>query len=532
MLPETNQETLVFETESARESALALLPESPPPGTADVEAWRRQVDEQEAKIEKAEIKPKSVDDAPQAPPVKPPEPKPEAQPQPSPAEADEEIVIKVKRKELPEELQKYKDGEQIVKQFAHARGNINRVSARLEQTEAELETARTQAQKVEALQKQMEELQKASVTASKAVDSQPASQQKSDLKDKISSLNKTIEELAKADDFGADADKIKTTFNGMLGVLNDAVVAVQNTEQRFASYKNDFEGRYNALKTDVETTKNYRVREAKEEEAKAAVRSLMDLQDKHEDLKTSKPMITESGRGSLEASVIEFAEAVHGGKIPRTNTEAFWSTVNRYVNMYNRGDAEMQTVCQKDGIYPANFGISERDIQNYATLVNVDAIQRGERIDPDTGKREVLTDFRGKQVTFPDADSAYKYMVDKLGIPAKMHQKQLIEAEKRGQSSLEASLSKRDVSDNLIGPEGAGTPNNMGQELTEEMAREILGDRIGPNTIDEEKMEVLIRMNNPKGWEMFERMNRANQRLKLPQEPVERDWPQRIQKAQ
>ena len=118
-------------------------------------------------------------------------------------------------------------------------------------------------------------------------------------------------------------------------------------------------------------------------------------------------------------------------------------------------------------------------------------------------------------------------MLDKMGIREKEYHKALIEAEKKGQRALDASLSKRDVSDALIGPEGLGSPDNVGHEITEEVAREILGERNGPNTVDEEKMEVLIRMKDARGWAMFDRMNKANKRLGLPDEPVEPDWPPR-----
>jgi hypothetical protein len=379
------------------------------------------------------------------------------------------------------------------------------------------------------MQKQIEELQKASKSVERTVDQQPQSQAKSKMQDRIALLNKSIEELSKDDDLGtSDTSKLRDTFNGMAGVLNDAVIAMSQTEQKFASYRNEVEGKYKNLETEILSNRALAERQKQEKESMAAIESLVDLQTKVADLQTSKPVITDSGRGSIEEAVIKFADTVNGSPIPRGNREQFWATVNKYVNMYNRQDPEMVSLCQKDGIFPANFGVSDTDVTNYATLVNVDAIQRGERIDPESGKREVLTDFRGRQITFPDAESAYKYMVDKMGIRDKIHQKQLIEAEKKGQRALEASLSKRDVSDSLIGPEGHGSPDNMGQEITKEMALEIAGDIQGQNTVDEERMANLILQGKPDGWVMFDRLNQANRRLGLPVEFPDPAWPPRI----
>lgn len=522
-------EQMTFESEQARQSALAELPDSPPVGTKDVQAWEREMEEKEALIEKAEIKAKSEQQAskPQEQPtakeepVAPPPKEPETLP-------DEEIVIKVKRSELPEELRSYKDGVQIVKQFAHARGNINRVSARLQETEEELQAAKSRAEKVDAMQKQLDELQKASASAGKIVDRQPESVEKGKIQDRIAHLNKSIEELSKGDELDlADSKKLRDTLNGMVGVLNEAVTSVSQTEQKFASYRNDVESRYQTLESEIKTNRAASERQKLEKESMAAIESLVELQSKVPELQTTRPMITPNGRGSVEEAVVQFAEAIHGSKIPKTNSEQFWATVNRYVNMYNRQDPELVGICQKDGVFPANFGISESDVLNYATLINVDAIQRGERIDPTTGRREILTDFRGKQITFPDSVSAYKYMVDKMGITDKERQKQLIEAEKKGQRALEASLQKRDVSDSLIGPEGIGSKDNMGQDITKELAMEVVGDIAGPNTVDEEKMASLILQGKSAGWQMFDRLNQANKRLGIPLDEPDPQWPPR-----
>ena len=114
-----------------------------------------------------------------------------------------------------------------------------------------------------------------------------------------------------------------------------------------------------------------------------------------------------------------------------------------------------------------------------------------------------------------------------MGIVDKVHQQQLIDAEKKGQSALEASLAKRDVSDSLLGPESHGNPDNIGHEITKELAQEIVGDIQGPNTVDEEQMAHLILQGKPEGWNMFDRLNQANKRIGDPIETPDSSWPSR-----
>ena len=372
----TEQQTLSFETEEAKEAALAGLPEAPPFGTTDIEGWRRDIEAREKAIESAEIGPKKEDATVSQIPVKPPEPETVTPDSPAPVPVDDEVVIRVKRNELPEELRNYKDGGQILKQFAHARGNINRVSEKLEQTEAELTAAKTSAQQVAALQKQLDELQKASKVATQTVSGQHESVAKSVLQERIAEINKSIDVLTDTED-EIDRARLRETMAGMMSVLNDAVGNVTKTEQQLMSYRSETEGKYKTLETELVEGRKLTQQQEIQKQQNEALRELVGLQEKYRDLQTTMPVVTSDGRGCVEGSVVKFAEAIHGSTIPRGKSEEFWATVNKYVNMFNRQEPQLLQHCQENSIFPANYGISDKDVINYGILMNVDALQRG-----------------------------------------------------------------------------------------------------------------------------------------------------------
>jgi hypothetical protein len=529
------QQELTFETEEARKTALAEIPETPPKDVDDVEGWIREQEEKTEQIEKASIKPKSEGE-PTPTPTPPPPPKEEEKPVEAPPQPeDDEVVIKVKRSELPEELQKYKDGDQMVKQFGHARANINRVSDKLEQTEKELQEAREKVAKAAELEKRLGELEAATKATEKAVEAAPAGPKKTEFEGRLAALNEHIAALSGEDLDTDHMGKVKDALGVMTELTKDVVSSLSNTEQRFAGYRQESEQAIKSLKTEIDgyrqTTTAEQKRREEERQVEAAREALMELQSDPEfkgDLQTSKPLFGNNG-DNVETAVLKFCEQIHGEPYmgQRPGSSEMWNSVNHMVNMFNRQDPKMVEYCQKNGLYPANFGITDKDVLNYAMFVNVDAYQRGEQIDPATGKLGALKDFRGRKVTFPNAKAAYKYMLDEGGVTQKRREEELIAAEKKGQTALEGSLAKRDTSGALIGPEGTGSPDNVGQELSKEVALEIIGETRGARTIDEERMEILILSRDPKGWAMFDDLNKANRRLGIPEEPIESDWPPR-----
>ena len=66
--------------------------------------------------------------------------------------------------------------------------------------------------------------------------------------------------------------------------------------------------------------------------------------------------------------------------------------------------------------------------------MNVYWQQRGQQINPSTGKLEPVLDFRGQKVTHPDFETTLKYMKDRGGISQLEIEDAIVNAEKKGQS--------------------------------------------------------------------------------------------------
>jgi hypothetical protein len=124
-------------------------------------------------------------------------------------------------------------------------------------------------------------------------------------------------------------------------------------------------------------------------------------------------------------------------------------------------------------------------------------------------------------VTHPDYQTTFDYLKKRNGLTQAEQELAVLEAEKKGQESLNSSLAKRDAS--MLTLEPTGVPDG-GADISEEMAREILGDIFSKRTIDEEKMEYLLRDGNPKGWEMFKWWQKAHEKLGMPIPEPEDHW--------
>ena len=154
--------------------------------------------------------------------------------------------------------------------------------------------------------------------------------------------------------------------------------------------------------------------------------------------------------------------------------------------------------------------------------MNVYWKQRGEQLDPRTGKRIPVKDWRGRQITFPDFEAAFQNIKDTGGINQLENELKIIEAEKKGQESLNASLSRRDTSLPTLSPDGGIPPEE--RKLSKEDALEIIGERPGRKTIDEERMEILLRNGDKRGWDMFDILQKACETLDYPAPEIEEHW--------
>lgn len=511
------QQTLVFEDEEAREAALAEIPDEAPPGV-NIENWTAEQEAKEREILDAPLKGSEAASEEQPPaPEQPPVQKEEL-----PAKEEDEVdfasIGRIKRSELDEDLRNYKSPQEMLKQAAHARRYANKAEKDLLSAQERIAELEATAKSIPDLQKQLEDLKKASADAARAVVAKPSisSGQRAELKESLKAIN---EKIAKLSDYeGTDVEAFQSTFKDTVSAFGDTLTELDSVKSEFAKYRKESDDRYqelqNSIKNVSESTQRAEWRRKTEREQKEAEKGLAELQRKYKELATSKPLYADD-RNDVETSIVRFANRVYGRK-PETFDE-----VNRLVAAFNAKDKGLMGICQQEGISPADFGINEKDIRNYGILMNIYWRQRGERIDSSTGKRVPVTDWRGQKVTFPDFDATFLNMKNEGGISQLENEAAIVEAEKKGQQSLNESISKRDTSPPTLGPTGAPPE---GQAMSKEEAYEILGEIEGKRTIDEEAMEKALRRGSQKGWDMWAAWVKAHETLEIPVPKPETYW--------
>jgi len=513
------QQSLVFENEEAREAALNQIPDEPPQG-ANVENWTAEQEAREREILEAPIK-GSDEAAPETqPPVETEEPPAKEEPTQVAVEEDEvdfAALGKVKKSDLPEDLQGYKSPQEMIKQAAHARRYANKSEEKLREAEARIAELENTAKTVPDLQKKLEELEKATKSVTKDIEAKPSisSGQRAQLHERLKAINEKVANL-KEDDFSDGS--FQGLFKETVSTLGDTLGELDAVKRKLAEHEASVDKRYSQLESGVKTVtqKNEEAERQRktEREQKEAEKGLAELQSKFKDLQTSKPLYADN-RNDVESAVVKFASRVYGRRLNS------FDDVNRLVGLYNAEDAEVKKICQEEGISPADFGLTDKDVRNYGILMNVYWQQRGQQINPSTGKLEPVLDFRGQKVTHPDFETTLKYMKDRGGISQLEIEDAIVNAEKKGQSKLESSLNRRDTSPPVLGP--TGTPSD-GQGMSKDQAYEILGEKEGRLTVDEEKMELLLRKGSQKGWDMWNALVKAHEVLEIEPPRPETYW--------
>lgn len=514
---------LTFKSEEERSEALATLPDEPPPG-ADVEAWQQEQSAKEREILEATIEATATELDPKPSEVIPPVEENSSEETVVPlTESEDEYVDfsvlgKVKRSELPEGVQQYKSPQEILEQAAHARLYANRTESKLHDYEQQISELKSATAGVPELKKQLDALTKASTDTRQAISDTPKLSRKGreDLNGKLDTINTRIAQLQ--DYGGEDTEALQAAISGTVDIFKGTFEELDTVQTEFASYRETSETRYKALEDRIAEVANLTTTANKkrndEIEQKTAESNLVNLQNDFPELGTSRPLYSED-RKDVESAIVALATKVYGRK-PKNFAE-----VNRLVGAYNSKDAQLLQLCKTEGVTPADYGINDRDVRNYAICMDVFWRQRGERVDSQTGNRVPVTDWRGQKVTFPDFKSTFQHMKDSGGITQAEQELNIINAEKNGQDSLNQSLSRRDNSTPTLAPTGAPPE---GQSMSEDMAQEIIGEKPGRMTVDEERMERLLRMGDKLGWEMFGALQRAHATLKLDVPQPEDHW--------
>jgi hypothetical protein len=493
-----------FKTEEERLAALKSLTQSPPPGV-DIDKWNEEQEALEKEIEEAVIGPDASSPEPQ---VQEKQEEPQVQPETeqatqtgqetSPQATVEDILqFHLKRDELPEELRGYKDPNEIVKQFAHARRYANDTETKMKQLEQEREDLRKQ---IEAFGKNPPIAQKAQTVQS--------------VEDEVNDLTALLDRVKKTeDDDFINAGEVKP-------VLTAATSEIVNLRKKLSTLENAVNTKF----TEYESVNKQRTQQDEQQrQMESTVKGIVELQDKNPELKTNKPLLMIQNQGnSVERDVQTFADRVLATKFGNNNPT--WQQRNAIINSYLDGNQEIIAYCQNNAITPESVGTTADDIKKYAVVINVDANMRGQEIDRITGERkQKISPFNGKPVNFDSYITSYENLKHVSGISKKEQQKAIADAEIRGQQSLENALSIKADIPKTLSDSGSARPEDAGQTMTKEAAEKIFYDQQTQNIIEE---AARIGDRGP-----FNKYNAALKVLGIPEEAPDENWPpERVRK--
>ncbi len=485
--------TLTFESEAEKLQALTDLGDTPPRGK-NTEEWLEETEEKRRQIEAVEVVPKAEEKEGEAKTPESSEKKESQAPEESkiPPEQDDIVKFEFKRSEMPDILKSYKDGDEMVKQMAHARTYANDTEVKVKDLAAEVEVLKAE------LTKKKEEVQ-ASVAASPTP--QPVAQSHLD------ELDKSLDSLNAME--GTEYVSVESMRN-VIGKAVNEIGSIKKSQDTFKKEIDDFKTDFGTFKTDNEKTQKDNVLSQQQE---AAEKGLKQLQVDYPELQTSKSIT--GSNNSVELDVIKFADRILSSK--HGNDKPTWANRNVIINDYLREDPELLAYCQNNAITPESVGSTLKDIKNYATIVNVNAAVRGVKIDSGTGKEvQNISPYNDKPVNYDSYSNAYENIRRSSGIAQKEEKDALAEAEIKGQNALGASLNTRDTSPKTLGSAGEASPENIGEEITEQRATEIF------NTPD---LDVKIEFGGREGdYRWFHLYNKACKRLGMPESNPEDHW--------
>jgi len=506
-----------FTTKKERDEALIALQDEEPPKN-NVDTW---LDDNKKRTD--EILNATITEAPAVPPQEPAVPLLDTVVPPVITETPVDEVITFKRSELPEILQPYKDGGEILKQAAHARDYANRSEEQLKAFEVEnsqlKEAQRSMEERLKTVQAELET--KISIT--------PPSPGKRVAESQLEALQASIAELKNLDDSDyIEAGKVRKVLGNAALEIGNTVDSVNQLREEFKTLE-DLKRETASLKTELHTYQSKAIERDKAAETDRYRESMKtgieELQKEYPELKTSKPIMTEINDGLMHQNTVEYDVFKFGSRILSSkfnNNNPDWDSVNAVVNAYLRRDPGIIEYCAQNAITPESVGTIQGDVENYSILTNVDATMRGQKIDQYSGERkELVSPFNKNPVNYPNYLRAYEALKSESGITQKEIQNLIIEAEKRGQSALDEALGKKADIPKVLGEKGTGSPEDIGHEMGKETAANIIFAR-GEHIDFEENMDASAIKGDRR---LFNLYNKALKTLGQPEAKPSAHWP-------
>jgi hypothetical protein len=542
-----------YKSEEERMQALADLPDSPEPGeNADV--FLARIEEMKQEIQSAPIEAEE-------PPAQPPPGEP-ATVTPPPAEGDappaapaeppppeDEVVFTyadgtpVRRSELPDDLRKYRNGPEIIKQAAHARQYANAAEKQLQQLIAEREQwqrnhatpapAGYSSSQIQAPSAAPQQPAAALPPQSPAPAGQPRTTAPSFDMSALDALESDIDGI---DDPTMDPEtlaKLKKSQKSMAAMVKSAYQAlssVQSDYQKSAKQRAEEAADLKARIARYEEQQRVIDTQRQQREAEATVdQQIRELTTKYPTLKLSKP------HTEVEARTRDLADRyfmARYGRRANGRQDNPYVEINQFVNKWNQRDPDIMEFCKANGIRAEDVGVTDTDILNYASLVHAFQVAQGYQINPITGEYEALQspwvrDGKRATVSFPNALSAYEYLRSVNGIPDREMELRMAQAERAGEDKITSAVERSAVAAKAIGRDGSVSPSDVGQEMSEDAALEVIGHHPGPRTINDVE---LVRAGRSGDRRLLYLLQKAQKRLGFPLADVPEDWPaERVQ---
>ena len=479
------QETMVFESEDQRISALKDVPETP---------------ENESKIDsilKAPIKAKE-EAAIEKPAI-----------QPDTSEKEHTIKEEIKKQETPitsnEELITFKKSDliakgfdtpgKLLKSYDEAQSTLERQQKFIKEKLSN-QTQDTNLQSVlERAEKALEELNKNANLNSNSKQVPGSTQSKINVSESnLAKIQELKDELAKLDVFDEESQKNRLKLDNLwydeISRLNN-LVTKQMEEVEFA--KN------NSVKAnqEVESYKKYQEESKKQLEAKDALKKELNAIDvfanskEYSEFKMSKPTV------DVENDYLTWGKnvaSVYYGQNIDVTDEKGKAAMHYALNMLQKKSPTLIENCKLAGI---NTEPSE-NIKKYLDICDLLDYRDGYRLNPATGKNEVVYRYHPPTKSyipdsFPTIEAAYEHRKVIDGVYAQ----KIADQYRKGGSDALSAIQKRDNSivelDNATGASRV----DAGTQMTKEQAYDFV------NRVDE---ELAVKMKNDGDPSLFNRI--------------------------
>ena len=456
------QESLIFKSEDERFKALDELPDTPPPDTEDIEEWEKEQSSLQKRIEDAKIagqeggpEPTGNETGTETDPSKTGKSS-DATSESKPGHNPEDWTMEYKgekitldQKDIPTDRRfTFKNVKDALHGFVNTQHYLDKLkndhSSAISLTQSELQ--RAEESNVN-LQAEIDKL-KLGGTSQSLPDGIPTEQDIETSKQALESLDGEINELDEDDPSGfslmRDLRKKEKVYNGLLQKRTNYLDEQQSKIKEESDRKSTELA--NKTKADEAQTKEFGERRS----------SINDFLQQSSDFQTT------NSYDQVEKNSIDFGRQLASVYYNKSADQVGWKEFEIATKEYLSQTPAFMKKLGETGMGP-NSPLSEpKDFRTYLVASEVELLQRGKKINPETGAWEDVM-VNGQKVTHPDMQSAYDYWKRINGVQA---QERISDMDKGAQEILRAinQSGAIEISSSDAGAQKEGVKANMNYE--------------------------------------------------------------------